>query len=74
MAVSDPRFEVENDEVKALLRDISRIIKSQMPDGWGFTLLLFSYGAGGDLFYMSSAQRDDMIKLMREFIAKQGKQ
>lgn len=46
-----------------------------MPDGWGFTLLMFNYGVGeklGDgLFYLSSANREDMIATMREFIAKE---
>jgi hypothetical protein len=40
--------------------------------GLCFSLMIFSYGEQGSLFYISSAQRDDMIKTMREFIQKQG--
>jgi hypothetical protein len=71
LGMNDSRYEVRNAEVEVLLRDIGKIIGNRLPEGWGFTLLLFSFGEGGDLFYISNAQRDDMIRCMREFIAKQ---
>lgn len=68
------RYEADNPEIKASLQELGKLIGSamkQMP-GWGFTLMLFSYGADGSMFYISSAQRQDMIKAMREFVQKYG--
>lgn len=62
-------FEIRNAEVEEKLRTIGRSLKDQMPEGFGFTLLIFSYTPGA-MFYMSSAERTDMIAAMREFIAK----
>jgi hypothetical protein len=42
----------------------------KLPDGWGFALLVFTYG-GGTMTYISSAQRADMILAMQEFLRKQ---
>jgi hypothetical protein len=63
-------YEVINKEIEGLLKDVGNGLKERMPDGWGFSLLIFSYGDGGSMFYLSSAQRADMIKAMREFIEK----
>ncbi len=63
-------FEVRNKEIEDLLRDIGQRLKEVMPKDYGFSLLIFNYGEGGDLFYISSAKRDDMIKAMKEFINK----
>jgi len=65
-------FEVRNELVEEKLREIGRTIKNTMPEGFGFTLLIFSYGGGkdGSMFYLSSAERDGMIEAMREFIRK----
>lgn len=66
------QYGVDNPEIKKLLNDLAHLLGDQMPKGCGFTLLLFSYGEGGDLFYISSAQRDDMLRTMAEFIQKRG--
>jgi hypothetical protein len=68
---SDPRFEVQNEQIKSRLRDIGNILERALPKGWGFTLQMFSYGENGSMFYLSSAAREDMIRLMEEFIKKQ---
>jgi hypothetical protein len=62
-------FEVRNPEIEGKLRDIGRTLKGQVPEGFGFALLIFSYKPGS-MFYVSSAERDTMIAAMREFIAK----
>jgi hypothetical protein len=63
-------YEVRNAEVEAKLREIGRMLKESMVPGFGFTLLISSYGEGGSLFYISSVERQDMINTMREFIQK----
>ncbi len=64
-------FEVRNEQAEGQLHDIGRIIADSLPDGWGFTLLLFEFGAGGSTFYLSNARRDDMVRALQEFIERQ---
>ena len=61
-------FEVRNETIEGHLRQIGKTIARELPPGWGFTLLLFSFGEGGSTFYISNAQRADMIEAMKEFI------
>lgn len=68
--MAEMKYELQNPEVQALLRTLAETIGKDMPKGWGFTLLIFEYAPGDSLFYISSAQRQDMMKTMREFIAK----
>jgi hypothetical protein len=71
-------YNVRHPDVEHALRNIAGGIKPQLPDGFGFTLMIFSYGqtglkgegAAGSMFYISSAQRADMIKAMKEFITR----
>jgi hypothetical protein len=69
-----PNYNVRNEEIEAKLKEwgnrIGQSLKSDMPRGWGFTLLMYSYGTNpkGGMFYISSAEREDMIKAMEEFI------
>lgn len=71
-------YNVRSADVEATLRDLAGQIKPQVPSGFGFTLLIFSYGQtglakegkAGSLFYISSARREDMVQAMKEFIAR----
>ncbi|HLX21673.1 MAG TPA: hypothetical protein VKR23_16120 [Gaiellaceae bacterium] len=58
-------------EIRPLLQELGDRIGSELPNGWGFNLLLFEFGQGGGLFYISSANREDVIATMREFIRRQ---
>lgn len=53
------------------LREIGKLIGGQMPSGYGFTLLMFTMGADGSMFYISNAERTCMIEAMLEFVKKQ---
>jgi len=55
-------------EMRPLLQSLGNRIGSALPKGWGFNLLLFTYGEGGSLFYISSAERSDVLAVMREYI------
>lgn len=71
-----PTFEVHHATAERKLREIARLLKDSMPPGWGFTLFIFEYGDEvdkGSMFYASSSDREDMIKVLKEFIAKQEK-
>ena len=52
-----------------MLRGLAHNLAAKMPEGYGFTLLIFGFQTQ-DLFYISSGQRQDIIRTMREFIAK----
>jgi len=67
----DKRFEVENDAVKATLNQIAGKVGGALDRGWGFLLMLFEFGAGGSMFYISSAERGDVMKMTQEWIDKQ---
>ena len=64
-------FEIKHEGAEDSLKKISEALKRELPPGFGFTLLIFSYGEGGSMFYSSTANRETMIEAMREFIAKQ---
>lgn len=67
----DKRYEVRNQELEQKLKDLGKIINNLLPPGVGFTLMLFKYGSDKGLFYISSANREDMLATMKFFIAKQ---
>lgn len=64
MTEKGQRAPLENAEVVA--RDIGRLIKGACPPGWGFALILASYGQDGFMTYLASMRREDAIKLLRE--------
>jgi len=53
-------------------RKLARVIGGTLPEGIGFALLLFDFGEGGNLTYLSNAQRDDMLRALQEFMQKVG--
>lgn len=58
---------VTREQLEKWCAEVGREIKAEMPDGVGFCLMMFDFGAGGSLAYVSSAQREDMIKALAEF-------
>lgn len=57
------------DEIRASLQDWGREIKSWLPPGFGFILLVAEHGEKGTLLYTASINRADALQVMREFIA-----
>lgn len=62
------RQPLEKAEIHA--RDIGRILKASMPEGWGFVLLLVSKGSVGVMTYLSDCRREDIIKFLKEMVVK----
>lgn len=62
-----------NESIKYMLNDIGNIIgaaiKEKFPN-MGFALMMFDFGEGGSFYWLSNAQRTDMIKMLREAINK----
>jgi hypothetical protein len=72
-------FEVENEEITSRMRDIGQRIhaaidESDLAGKMGFALLIFEFAEKGAAFYISDAQRADMIRVMEEFIERQRKE
>lgn len=63
-------FEVRDEKAEAALKKLGDSLKASIPPGYGFTLLIFNFGVGGNLFYTSNADREDVMKMLREFIRK----
>lgn len=59
---------MSKEEMEEFLLEWGRTINATMPDGWGFTLLMFDYGEDGNMLYLSSAKREDVVRSMQEFI------
>lgn len=51
-------------------KEVGRLIRKQLPEWAGFTLILFTLGEKGWMTYLSTAVREDMIKGMKELIEK----
>lgn len=66
-------FKVKDEEVQAKLHELGVYLKSQMPERFGFTLLMSSWGADGSMFYISSIERESSLESMKEYLIKQGK-
>jgi len=66
----DPRYEVDNPEAKAAMMRIAKLIAPLVPEGFGFSLFVFSFN-GPDFFWISNAERPDMIKALKEFIQRE---
>lgn len=58
------------EEAEAASRRLARIVDSEVPNGWGFGLLLFSYGDAGHITWISSANREDMARALHELLGR----
>jgi hypothetical protein len=56
--------------VEALSREIGHLIGKACPPGYGFLLVMFSFGEGGFTNYISNAEREDVVRLLDELRAK----
>jgi hypothetical protein len=44
-------------------------LRSRLPKGMAFALMLFDFGEGGFLSYTGNSNREDFIKVLRETLA-----
>lgn len=66
-------MESEEDYIKGKLQNIAQNIDKELPEGFGFALLTFKFNAEpdtSDLMYVSNANRQDIVKAMKEWIEK----
>jgi hypothetical protein len=66
----------ERDERLALerrVRELAELLEREVPraTGVGFALFLFNFGDGGAISYISNAQRETMVRAVREWLGRQ---
>lgn len=59
---------IERRLLEEQVESLGREMRSRMPRGAEFALLMFDLGAGGHLAYCSSARREDMLRALRELV------
>ena len=57
-------------ELEANARDVGAAIAACMLPGTGFVFIAFDFGAKGNMAFLSNAQREDTIALLRELADK----
>lgn len=63
-------YQVFNEDIEIRMKELGQLLGGSLPEGWGFTLLLFDFNTTeGSLFYTSNAAREDVITMMKKFIA-----
>lgn len=65
------REDVEN-AARELGLALSKSLEKRAGEPVGFALLVFDFGDGGSLAYMSNAERTGVIKAMKEFLQREG--
>lgn len=58
------------EQAETRLREIAGLIGPACPAGYGFLLTFFTFGEEGDMSYISNADREGAIKLLRELADK----
>lgn len=64
----------ETNDVRERMQECAGAITTILPPFTGFALLAFDFKPGGRMEYVSNAQRPDILRAMREFIAKSSAQ
>lgn len=67
----DREFEVRRESAEQALQRLAEHLSAETPEDMGFALLLFDFGAGGAMFYVSNAERSTVVQAMQEFVRKQ---
>ena len=55
-------------EVREQMNRIAEALGARLPEGMGFVFLVFSFGEGSFMNYISNADRRSMIAALRELI------
>lgn len=64
-----------NEFVKSKMQKIAKKVDEELPNGYRFVVLAFNFGEGKDneMIYVSNANRQDIVKAMKEWIEKQNR-
>ena len=59
--------------VKGKMKNIAQKVENELPNGFGFVVLAFSFNTEpntSQMMYVSNADRQDIVKAMKEWIDK----
>lgn len=59
--------------VRTALNSLARVIDHALPNNWGFSLLIFSFGEPQLMSYVANAERESMLDAMAEFLRHNGR-
>lgn len=59
-----------NNDIRESLQDVGRAVQVRLPPNTGFVVLAFDFDVQGRLEYVSNADREGVVKTMKEFIEK----
>jgi len=59
---------------KEYLRAAAKAVETHLPDNHGFILMTMPFGPGGKMTYLSSIDREDAIKVLKEFLFRCGEE
>jgi len=63
----------EDKQVRQTMQRIGKAVHSQLPDGWGFFVLVFPFkDKSGRANYCSNGEHNDVINVMKEFLIEAG--
>jgi hypothetical protein len=72
--MNNEKYEVEDERICSILKDMGLMLGRNMPPGYGFSLFIFNLSSQETtIYYISSAQRADMRMALREFLRKEAK-
>lgn len=63
-----PESAAREAELNAINRALALAIREELPNGVGFALFVFDLGEGGFMTWNSNANRQDMVRALRELI------
>lgn len=65
-------MEYNDEDIKKNMQNIAKKVDDELPEGYGFCVLVFPFGdaEGRQLMYAANADRLDIMKAMEEWIEK----
>lgn len=70
MKLPDPDLQLRLQLEQKTSRIAREVLVPALPQGVGFCLVLYDFGAGGSMAYCANGQRDDVIKMLEELTEK----
>jgi hypothetical protein len=65
-----PEDRRKRERLEAECRELGTVMMPYMPRGTGFTLVLYDFGSGGNMAYISNGNREDCLAMLRELLGK----
>lgn len=60
----------DSEFLKSIIKNIAGLVESILPENYGFTLLTYPFNSNeeSEVFYISNSDRNDVAKVMKEWI------